>query len=442
MYSENDVDRSILRANVLKQKLNPYLKYFKIIEEYAIKMDLNACEYTAYALSAYDTKDIEVMQFYCKGAYKHAEILANLLYNAGAIYASAHAITPNKEWIVQINLETVVRLRELSFSIMYTEIKSIYNGEQLVKCNQINQQLIFIYGNMMNPAYKNDFESLHHQEIVLCAMYKSFLKSKSILKNVEFIKMSGGRTRAQIIKHVVNFEDKDDKVGEGPKSSEIIEDTVKIIIQNIKKHKCIVTGVHAMDLYTRKTFGYINGMPIKVIYDKPMSLLHDINLDLESIGITLSTKTSNPSIPKYERMFRTKLILEVGNRVLDVVEIFNNTSFSLIPYVPINEFCCISVYGILFFKLIDLWIIKLVEAIKISQNKKINMSNVYRIEEEQLEIYFTYYDMCVTAKKFEYLYPPTYMGTDYPLREYEKALSHNNIFKGPTNYLANGKIHF
>jgi hypothetical protein len=441
MYTEIDVDRSILRADILKTKLSTNTKYFKIIEEYAIKMDLNACDYTAYALSTYDTKDLDVFQFFCKGAYKHAEILANLLYNAGSIYASAHAITPNKEWIVQTGLDTVVRLRELSFSILYTEIKSVYNGDKMVKCNQINQQLIFIYGNMMNPAYRNDFESLHHQEIVLCAMYKKFIQSKSLLKNIEFVKLSGGRTRAQIKKNIVTFDSEDrDAVGSGPNT--VFPIIAEVVLRTIKKYKCVIISSHAYRLMCGKDISIIQGQPIKIVYDNIAILTREINRELEDIGVTLIGVASNPSIPKYERMIRTKLIYESGNRSIDIIENFSNSEFTLIPYNIIKDYTCISVYGIIFFKLVDLWIIKLIEAIRLKQGKKINMDAFYQEEEKHLNDYFIYYDLCITMKKYEYIYPTTFVGVNYPLREYEKSLSHNNLFKGPMNYLANGKIHY
>ena len=371
--------------DVIKTDREQYTKYLKIIEEFASDHKLILGGDEGILLLIGDVSLIEQYTFYSDDAVRLTRELANEIFHSDPKsygYVTS-VISKIPDYLIQLN----VNCRQLAgvFIINYTKgisvekiilpskVKGPYSGKELY-CLSPEIQLISLYSKLINPAFASDWEKLLGYEDKLRKLFTSTISGGRIFDSIES-HQKFSCTNDDCICHEECFQENitdggadaidDVSITIGGMSQSNFDIVKDIIIKYLSSSERILVGQLAIYGMNK------NSKRIQVVSCEPLE--KDIEL-IKSLGlqhdIVFQELFDNPKIPIDPKLRKVTLSIITKDRREPVIDIYNCGAYELLSY-DLDEDLSIkfgSKFTIAKFRLVDLWIIKLIlEMEKISR---------------------------------------------------------------------------
>ena len=380
---------NILKSDSLKQKyllIDKYKDIYQLILNYCLKNE----DIILSDLDILIDKDISknlCYNLYSPYPFKHATLLSNEISKITKL-VEMRTLISHKEFSININLIQMINFYALPYiKIANKNIKFINTiilpidksiNKELINLQFLSPEieLINVYNKLYNPVYVDEWEKLLKLEKKLYIIYKHIF----IIKNINL--------KHYVDKSLINLK--------------------QYIVNNWCFLDKIIIGYWGYILYVKDdnshNFEDINIFNLKnerLQIISQNSIENDI-LTLETLvkkksSFQISYKQQNINIPKDFRIKKYIIsIVKNGNSII-IMEIYNSSSFELIPYIDITylnfKYRVGNPFVLLRFFLIDYWLLRYINALsKIStiiyENKLNNIMKCIKFIRSKIDLGF------------------------------------------------------
>lgn len=349
------INNTLEKANLLiEEDRKKYIKIWEIVNKYCKQNNIIISNKNKlYKLKLID----EQYNIYTIDAYYHAVNLSNELHkNLEEKLINLNTVKQHEELCIFIDRRPLINIFTLK---EYPNI-SVFKIINPVKIDELYYfppeiEIIDLYNDLYNPAKFSDWEKIKSNDEP--KLYEMILARKK-----EGIYGAGD---CKILR------------------KELVEILKIDIIQKVltKFKDAILIGAWSNNILTKGVLNICaDEEKIQIISDKSTNEIIDLIQSNINIKHKIISKIQDLNIPKDFRTNRVTLYLQIQTNTGTIdkpfLDIFNSTSFELIPYYEVDNINIGDKYVILRFLFIDLWIIKIVEKLgyldKNVTNEKIN----------------------------------------------------------------------
>ena len=342
MYDKVNILSNLLPAAedyVLKNDRMTFSKYFIAAEEYCITNNILLGGKVGLDLLVNIPlhKDSFMWELYCEDTYNNTLGLTNVLYEvegAASRTVSMQTNIKHKEFTINISgrilfkVYSMDRYRQIPLiKLMGPAVRFGYFTGKEMKLISEEMQLIDIYRSLYSPGKVDLWKQYMDYEDKIYNLIKENLTEKS---TVELTKEGGA-----------------EKI-----TKDFIEELLFSSI--IKDQHTVLIGDYAMNYLNLED----SPSRIQIITDKSIDEINSI-ISKTLNKIVVKSVAYNLNLPNDFQITKHTIYL-VTNEQVPVMDVFNCSSYELIPYKKINKIKIANPWVILRFKFIDLWVLKII----------------------------------------------------------------------------------
>ena len=307
---------------------------------------------------------------YGNNIFKHANNLANDLAKIN-IYTIMKGNTKHIDYTIDIEGKQYVQLYSMLDNI-FLNIPVIKTSE--LKLLPIEYEALSLFYKLYNPIYRSEWESIEKY----IDLVNKDIKTKNVYKQSQVNKVNKvNKVKSRIIFTIIEWlKKRDDYILIGKYALKVINSDKSILDDNIQ-----IIAPNISD----ELIKYMNKNKIIIEF-----------------------KVYNVKLPIDPRIKRIAVSTSINGRSEHVMDIFDTSVHTLVPYVVIDNIKIGSKYILYLFLYIDIWIINIIHSLK-------PILNIYN---EKIKKYYHLLSLCVQLKHSRRSL--SYMGVNDDLNIYKK----------------------